>query len=769
MYRLIAYLGILASIILGGILGLFASVLAIGVLQSLGVDFAGSDIKITTGIALGAVICGALAVIHVRRYLRERRETQLVKHLASVPENAGELIKSIIREMRYRKEVRQEVMAELAAHFEDEVRDCKSDEEKDKKAQQLIEDFGDAKLLGVLLRRAKKRCRPLWRTVVARTFQTIGILILCFIIYTAWFLTGKPTISVDYLTLLNQMGRPKISDEENAWPHYEKAIELYVEPTEVTKEFIGWVRKDAEEKVRFSNLSEDSQAQILEWVSLNEIHWNNFTSEQQAVILKCLEQNQVPIIKSAYDAPYARPEEYSCRYNSFHTVTEEILKCIKEKKPITVSVGRALADSLKVPHTELNSWIEQGRVPPNFIKAVSVALLKEWMNRYKEPKKDNVSELTDTQLEYIQPWLKQNEAAWQKFVDGSLKTYCYREYETKDEEKWLWNVLMPHLKPLRDLAKAGIWQGRMQIGQGHTQKGLENCLVIVRVGSHWQDKPSLIEQLVGLAISRLGCDEILHIAAKRNLSAIELKQLQQQLLEIYPNGPPPADIESERLMFLDMVQRLFTDGGPGGGHLVPKQFIDFERQKTGNVNYSSEFEEYMIVPYVAAGMVHARRDETIAKGNDIYDKLSEIVKISPYERQMQKISSDDIILAMPQHRYFLIHYLTPAIDRVFEVRFQRKALHEATVTVLALRRWRLERNGYPANLDELVTAGYLSELPMDPYSKQPLVYKRTDDDFVLYSVGPNFIDDGGESGKDKKGKVRLWADNGDAVFWPVRK
>ena len=699
--------------------------------------------------------------------MKKQKKTE--GEFSRLPARAAELIRLVIKKMRYRKKVRAEVMAELSAHFEDGLKDCKSDEEKGQKAQKLIEDFGDVKLLGVLLRRAKKRCRPLWRTVVARTFQTIGVLILCLIVYLVWFLTGKPTVSVDYLALLNQMSQPKISDEENAWPHYAKAIELYVEPTEVIKEFIGWVQRDSKEIVWFSNLSEDSQAQILEWVSLNEIHWNNFTSEQRAVILKCLEQNQVPIIKSAYDAPYAKPKEYNCRYNSFQTVTEEILKCIKEKKPITISVDKALADSSKVPHAELSNWIEQGRVPPNFIKAVSVAVLKEWMNRYKEPKKDNVRELTDTQLEYIRPWLKQNKAAWQEFAAASFRTYCYREYETGDEEKCLWNVLMPHLKPLRDLAKTGIWQGRMQIEQGHTQKGLKNCLVIVRVGSHWQDKSSLIEQLVGLAIGRLGCDEILHIAAKRNLSAIELKQLQQQLLEIYPNGPPPADIESERLMFLDMVQRLFTDGGPGGGHLVPKRFIDFERQ-TGDVNYSSEFEEYMIVvPYVAVGMVHARRDEVIAKGNEVYDRLSEIINMSPYERQMQKISGDGIILALPQHRYFLIHYLTTAIDRVSEIRYWSKALHEATITILALKRWRLVRGTYPTELDELVAAEYLKVLPMDPYSDKALVYKKMEDNFRLYSISRNFTDDGGEVHRDNKGKVRQLADEGDEVFWPVYK
>ena len=74
--------------------------------------------------------------------------------------------------------------AELAAHFEDELKGCATDKEREQKARQLISEFGDAKLLAVLLRRAKKRCRPVWRTVVARTFQTIGVLILFFALYT---------------------------------------------------------------------------------------------------------------------------------------------------------------------------------------------------------------------------------------------------------------------------------------------------------------------------------------------------------------------------------------------------------------------------------------------------------------------------------------------------------------------------------------------------------------------------------------------------------
>jgi len=84
--------------------------------------------------------------------------------------------------MRYRRKVRRDVQAELAAHFEDELKDCENDEDKEQKAKQLITEFGDVKLLAVLLRRAKKRCRPLWRKALVRSLQVLGIIVLYFLI-----------------------------------------------------------------------------------------------------------------------------------------------------------------------------------------------------------------------------------------------------------------------------------------------------------------------------------------------------------------------------------------------------------------------------------------------------------------------------------------------------------------------------------------------------------------------------------------------------------
>ncbi len=168
----------------------------------------------------GFLACGEITVA-------EKGESRM-----KLPTSVAEYIKLIVKKMRYRRKVRRDVQEELTAHFEDELKDCKTDEDKQQKAGQLIAEFGDVKLLAVLMRRAKKRCRPLWRTAVVRGFQALGIIILYFIICFIPLLVGRPTISVNYVDWLNELVQRGRSETGNARPYYEKAVKLYVKNPE---------------------------------------------------------------------------------------------------------------------------------------------------------------------------------------------------------------------------------------------------------------------------------------------------------------------------------------------------------------------------------------------------------------------------------------------------------------------------------------------------------------------------------------------------------
>jgi hypothetical protein len=111
----------------------------------------------------------------------------------------------------------------------------------------------------------------------------------------------------------------------------------------------------------------------------------------------------------------------------------------------------------------------------------------------------------------------------------------------------------------------------------------------------------------------------------------------------------------------------------------------------------------------------------------------------------------------------------PALGKVSQQSYRIKIYSQATVTVLALLRYGQDKGSYPQDLQELIAAGYLKEMPIDPFSGKPLIYRKEADGFILYSVGEDFEDNGGQLYRDDKGKVKVWGKEGDAIFWPVDK
>ena len=87
------------------------------------------------------------------------------------------------------------------------------------------------------------------------------------------------------------------------------------------------------------------------------------------------------------------------------------------------------------------------------------------------------------------------------------------------------------------------------------------------------------------------------------------------------------------------------------------------------------------------------------------------------------------------------------------------------VTALALKRYHLQHGAYPAGLNELVP-NYLKQVPMDPMDGKPLRYRlRPDGGFLLYSVGEDGEDNGGDPSPIENRTIKDWLTARDAV-WP---
>ncbi len=196
----------------------------------------------------------------------------------NLPQVAAGFIASVIKKMRYRKKVRRDVEAELVSHFEEALGDCPN-EQKDKLSQELIINFGDPGLLATLIRRGKKRCRPLWVRGLVRICQAAVLLMVLFALYTVWFISGKPNPRIDYMAMLNEMGRSVVLEKDNSWPMYEKAGALYVQPDETIRELAESGGSYWREMLRRPDAVTNAQkATMGEWIEENEGAWRRLVA-----------------------------------------------------------------------------------------------------------------------------------------------------------------------------------------------------------------------------------------------------------------------------------------------------------------------------------------------------------------------------------------------------------------------------------------------------------------------------------------------------------
>jgi len=533
------------------------------------------------------------------------------KEPENLPPVASEYIEAIIRKMRYRWKVRQEVKTELAGHFTDALADCQTKDERQEKAQQLIDEFGDAKLLATLIRRGKKRCRPLWRTMVARSFQALGLAVLLLIVYVVWFFSGRPNITTDYVAQMNRIARPVADDNLNASLFYRKAAESF----------------------------EDS-------------------------------------------------------YDGF----------VKE-------------------HSDL--------------LAISY------------------NEATGEQKEALSKWIAANTEIFGLFYAGAAKPYYWPKYEGHEAL----SVLLPNLNEFRNLTRTLCWRAWLRAEQGLYKDAFEDLKVCYRFGSHSKGDKTLIEQLVGIAIETLTSRTLRDMLSKHKFDQQALAALQEDWEELILHEDFAISVRVEKMLVYDELQRCFTDSRIGDSHLYLKRLAVL-RDLTGG-DLPSQFAELLHVIFT-----HPNRQETLETVNKFWDYFEEVARKNPGRRRAEQIDVGEEIQQIAQGNLFL-GVLIPAMDRVSIIAHRNKADAEATLGLIAILRHKEKVGSFPESLDKLVEAGLLKALPIDPFSDKPLVYKRTDDGFILYSVGYNFADDGGTVFRNDKGRAKMWADEGDAVFWPV--
>ena len=555
----------------------------------------------------------------------KKKDTE--KTFVGLPGIVQEYIKQVLKGMRFHKKAKAETAAELAGHFEDELRECKSEEEREKKAEKLIADFGDAKMLGKLIKRGKKRCRPMWLKVIILLGQVIGIIILYLAICAGWLFVGEPTIKVDYIERLNQQVSEGRDEKLNAKTDFDKAGEL------VKSEWSGFLQNQRAD------------------------YWPGDMNEaQKDALVKMHEENKeaLEILRKAAEKPY-----YWTTYTrDTNLLPEEVKK------------------------------MEKGQ-PAIYNSAVLVTNASKGLNDYRKVAKAMGYEI------------------------------LYRAYI------------------------------------GDIEGALSDSAVLIKLGGYQQGKGLLIEQLVGTAIEGLAQARIFAVLGKADVPSEGLKRLQEELEKEYCKQKEVISLEGEKTFWYDWIQLGFTDDGKGNGRIL----------KDGLLLGAGTRKSTFLWRFVSFS--YPDRQEFTATMERYFELMKSMMEKTPWQINNGEFDIDEMNEIGKE--CMMCKPLAPGIERSGQIIGRLKTGRAGLLGVIAVLRYKKDKGTYPENLEELVTTGYLKEIPMDAYSDKALVYRKAADGFTLYSVGQNFKDDGGEVVMTKEGRVRQFADDGDWVFWPVER
>jgi hypothetical protein len=143
---------------------------------------------------------------------------------SALPEALRELASRVARETRLWKSEKSDLQAELESHFREGLIELtEGGLSVEESIATLRDDFGDPKLAAKLIRRSKKRGRPMiWKLTVG-IGTTLLITVAAGAGWTAYLAYGTPNPTIDYVAKLNEP-LATTPEQDRAWPLLRDAL-----------------------------------------------------------------------------------------------------------------------------------------------------------------------------------------------------------------------------------------------------------------------------------------------------------------------------------------------------------------------------------------------------------------------------------------------------------------------------------------------------------------------------------------------------------------
>jgi len=342
------------------------------------------------------------------------------------------------------------------------------------------------------------------------------------------------------------------------------------------------------------------------------------------------------------------------------------------------------------------------------------------------------------------------------------------------------SLLIPHLAPLKKAAQRLVTAELCDLHEGDVARAVTNVEVMLELANAMMQERLAISQLIRMAMAQQAMAATWELLQATNLSDQQLAAIQGDWTGVHFLEPAHDAIAMDRAIDKMALEKMRSSSA---------EFQQFDsRYGTSGSRPSSGSFLWELMQELTTGLKARTRaarwrfgasypDELcMLKGfQAVLEEYREVRSGRPYAPVLAQQSSRLASLGLTPTKDELsgenlrgfvsvgvVASLSGILNRVFVAETER----EMAITALALKRYQLAHGRYPAELSALLPQ-FIDVLPKDLADGQPLRYGlRPDGTFLLYSIGEDGKDDGGDGSMATQSVSLIWQKGRDLV-WPL--
>jgi hypothetical protein len=303
-------------------------------------------------------------------------------------------------------------------------------------------------------------------------------------------------------------------------------------------------------------------------------------------------------------------------------------------------------------------------------------------------------------------------------------------------------TLLPYTQESRTFARLLGLDVMLRAQDRDLDGALSSCRAILGASRSVGDEPLLISTLVRIAIDHIAARHVERVLAQGTPSEAALATMQRALEEQLREPILLQGLRGERA-----GQDTFMEGVQSGEITIGQIERLFDSPKRSEIPYLAAMRFTVMM-----GTIKSSRAALLQYNT----RLIEIARRPVAEQPALFKEAEEAQKRLP----LLARYISSGAARVAQAYHRDQAMLQAAILMVAAERFRRARGRWPESIGELVPT-YLAAVPIDPFDGQPMRLRRRADGLVLYSVGLDGVDNGGnvERNDTKPGTdwgVRLW-------------